>query len=232
MRGEKGEKKFSYSITIWNVFIFIAIVVTSIYRLSYAYGAIENDMLKLGQKIVLSYSVEQSGEFYIYERLINFSDEYLKNLKKNNEAFGMAAFNNLFYYVDSAVAGGIIHPYIVADDSVYTVCEDDKKALGDFENSKWYKRALEADGDTVYVNTYNDMAPSDVNIIIAKKSWDNNVVAFGVNLKGQYEYIKSEDMPEGNVTKLRLIETKPLQKRLEKFSIYNLFHSKSNTKGL
>ena len=39
-------------------------------------------------------------------------------------------------------------------------------------------------------------------------------------------------MPEGNVTKLRLIETKPLQKRLEKFSIYNLFHSKSNTKGL
>lgn len=79
MRGEKGEKKFSNSITIWNVFIFIAIVVTSIYRLSYAYGAIENDMLKLGQKIVLSYSVEQSGEFYIYERLINFSDEYLKN---------------------------------------------------------------------------------------------------------------------------------------------------------
>lgn len=110
----------------------------------------------------------------------------------------MAAFNNLFYYVDSAVAGGIIHPYIVADDSVYTVCEDDKKALGDFENSKWYKRALEADGDTVYVNTYNDMAPSDVDIIIAKKSWDNNVVAFGVNLKGQYEYIKSEDMPEGS----------------------------------
>lgn len=193
-----SEKK--HDTFFWNIILFFSIAVISLFCLLFTRRILMEDARKMGKEIVSSYSSEEERNLETYKNLINFGAAYVGRFTVQGE--GDAYIRDWltdYYKVLTAWSGTeTTDLYAVMGDNVYAWGDMDGRKY-DVSQVSWYERALEADGEVIYTESYFSEIYQRPVITIAEKCENTDIViAFVVFPENFRVHSNSKLLPEGS----------------------------------
>ena len=134
----------------------------------------------MGNEIAHSYSVENTRNLIGYETMLRLCTGYIdQQLKSSSDP---ETWIRIFMQSLVDIVGeDEIDPYAVIDGKI--VAADPWEGDGDYdvENTSWYTEAVEADGEVIFTDAYEDAVSGELVITIAQEGEvPGNVVAFDI----------------------------------------------------
>lgn len=163
------------------VFILLLILVIA------GYPAMRNTMLKnsqtLGDSLARSYSAERISDLNTYETLLSFGSATLHSkLESGDSEVQLEKWLRLYSDRLQMVLGeGAVDTYAVVDGKILAATPWEHDNEYDYNQTDWYRRAIEADGQIIFTEVYTDAISGRPIITLAQKcSEDGEVLAFDV----------------------------------------------------
>lgn len=154
---------------------------------------------EMGTHLAQSYAMEEENRMSVYKMLMYLGAEYA------NENIQAGATRE---YMEEWLAGysghiaemygdNVIDPYAVIGDEIVAAVPWEGDSDYEYENTEWYKKAMEADGAIVFTNAYEDVITGKQLVTLAKKLNENgDVLAFDILMENFHSYKNKVTIPE------------------------------------
>lgn len=140
----------------------------------------------------LTISEESYEKMFEYNTVV-FSDEYVQTPKNRKEAYVLALMYNTCYGIASS-SSEVMRMYLASDENYLVIYGEHNITRKDtfYYDSTWYKRAVENDGKTVWIEGYSDLISNKEVITCAKCIYNKEgdfigVLAFDIDISKLYE---------------------------------------------
>lgn len=154
---------------------------------------------EMGTHLAESYAMEEENRISIYRMLMYlgavYADENIE-AQASEEEFQewMAGYST---HLSEVLGADIIDPYAVIDGKIIAAVPWQGDEEYDYENTEWYQKALEADGDIIFTNAYEDAITGKQLVTIARKlSGEGNVLAFDILMEKFHSHKNKVSIPE------------------------------------
>ena len=185
--------KFQRRSAIW-----IALIAVAVSSLVVIRGILLDNARRMGNEMARSYSVEGERNAIAYETLMGVTTHYIdQQLEKSSRPEGW--IEEYLQTVSNALGDSLIDPYAVIDGTI--IAANPWEGDGDYpvESSQWYQKALDAEGEIIYTDGYQDAITGKTVVTIAQAGrTPGTVVAFDI-FPEQLRMGDSQDaLPEGS----------------------------------
>lgn len=197
MKNASGKRHDTF---FWNMFLFFSIAVLSLVCLLFTRRSLMENARKMGKEIVSSYSSEEERNLETYKNLISFGAAYVERFaaQGEEEAYIRDWLTDYYKVITDWEGTETTDLYAVMGDNVYA-WGDNAGRKYDVSQISWYERALEADGEVIYTESYFSEIYQRMVITIAEKCGDTGiVVAFVVFPEDFRVHSNSKLLPEGS----------------------------------
>lgn len=154
---------------------------------------------EMGTHLAESYAMEEENRISIYRMLMYlgavYADENIE-AQASEEEFQewLAGYST---HLSEVLGADIIDPYAVIDGKIIAAVPWRGDEEYDYENTEWYQKALEADGDIIFTNAYEDAITGKQLVTIARKlSGEGNVLAFDILMEKFHSHKNKVSIPE------------------------------------
>lgn len=115
-----------------------------------------------------SYSNDEELSITTFETLMNLCMSYMEDFKENGMTQNEIDHAFRKYFSDSAAASGYtnLEFYALYDGRTISSNYTDKTANYNYTGSNWYKKAMKANGDIVYLNVLSEEEDRYVHIVV------------------------------------------------------------------
>lgn len=195
---KKGWRRF------WQQYRFYMATLLAFFVLSIAsLHILQNKLLenaqKTGESLAISFSVEEERSLSAYEALLRMGSAHLERLTKETEDNAkIEVWLRGFFEDIQKVTDQMADPYAILNGD-FVGKGDEKLEDYDYTGSEWYQRALEADGEVIYTDLYEDAVYNREVVTIAVKSGEEgNVLAFDIFPENFQMLEHQVTLPEGS----------------------------------
>lgn len=196
----KSASKKQHDTFFWNIILFFSIAAVALLSLFCTRKVLMEDARNLGKETVASYSGQEEQSLETYKNLINFGAAYIEDFSAEGKEEEYIAdwLRDYYEIITDRVGEDTLDLYAVMGDSYISIGQQEGKTY-DVYATVWYQRALEADGDVIYTNSYFSELYQRPVITIAEKCGDTgNVIAFVVFPENFRVHSNSMHLPEGS----------------------------------
>ena len=183
-----------------RVVILIAVAAMAVCSLVVVRGVLLANAQRMGNEIAHSYSAENTRNLIGYETMLRLCTGYIdQQLKSSSDP---ETWIRIFMQSLVDIVGeDEIDPYAVIDGKI--VAADPWEGDGDYdvENTSWYTEAVEADGEVIFTDAYEDAVSGELVITIAQEGEvPGNVVAFDIFPRQFHSQTDKQErrLPEGS----------------------------------
>lgn len=193
----KGRKiALSVKLNIALVLSFCLLVAWGIYLMR---DKLLRNAYEMGNQLAQSYADEEENRISMYQLMMNLGAVYI-NEKIDGGADRQEIQEWMAQYsvnISSALRASIIDPFAVIDGRIIAAVPwagDDDYAYADTE---WYQNALEADGNIIFTNAYQDVITKKQLVTMAVKLNERgDVLAFDILLENFHAHKNKASMPD------------------------------------
>ncbi len=175
-----------------------AIVAMALCSVAVVRGVLLANAQKMGNELAHSYSVENTKSIVAYKAMLRLSAGYIdEQLQSSGDSeTWIKAF---LKSITDIMGEGTIDPYAVIDGKIVAANPWEGDADYDIDSSKWYKKAIEADGEVIFTDGYQDAISGKMVITLAQECKSSgDVVAFDI-FPEQFRVEKeSSRLPKGS----------------------------------
>lgn len=135
----------------------------------------------MGQKLVQSYALEEELNIGIYENMVRIGMSYINDQAAENTSQEKIEEWILSYFekTRNSMNGNIADSYAVVNGNVIAAAPWENIESYDYSNALWYRRAMEAQGEVIFTDAYEDAVYGYQVVSIAAGNPDTgNAVAF------------------------------------------------------
>lgn len=181
----------------------IAILVVISLMITWSIFLVREKLLKnadeMGTYLTESYAMEEENRISVYTMLMYlgavYADEEIENHASEEELQQWIA--GYSEHMTEVLGAEIIDPYAVIDGKIIAAVPWQGDEDYDYTGTEWYQKALEADGDIIYTNAYEDAITGKQLVTIAKKlDGDGDVLAFDIFMDRFHAYENRISIPE------------------------------------
>ena len=147
------------------------------------------------------YAAEEAGDLTVYETLLTVATTSIDSRAAQGESGeDIAAWLAIYFQrLDSILGSGMVNPYAVLEGEIVAAHPWEGDKGYPVEDTEWYQKALEADGEAVFTDVYTDAATGQPVITAAQKCRDcGAVVAFDILSEKFLFNFGTFQLPEGN----------------------------------
>ena len=196
MKREKQKIELSMKLNIVLLVIFSMIMIWAIFlvRNKLLYNADE-----MGTYLAQSYANEEENRMSIYKMFLGLGSAYIdQQLEAGTDLEQVQEWLETYSQNMTDVLGGeIIDPYAVIDGQIVAAVPWDGDGEYAYQETEWYQRAMEADGDVIFTNAYMDAITGKELVTLAEKlDGEGNVLAFDILLENFHLHKNKTEIPE------------------------------------
>lgn len=182
----------------FNLLTFIVLIVVGLTSFAILRDVLLKNSQNTGTSLAGSCASEMQSRLSVYETLLSFGADWPEIRENGSEEKIEEWLQFYFARVIRVVGEDIIDPYAVVDGVIIGANPWEGDSDYDYENTQWYQKAMENDGEAVFTDVYTDAIQDRPIITISQRSVTGNaVLAFDIfpeNLKVDFESIV---LPEG-----------------------------------
>lgn len=196
----KSDLKKQHDTFFWNIILFFSIAAVALASLFFTRKVLIEDARNLGKETVASYSGEEEQSLETYKTLIDFGAAYIEgfSMEEKDAAYIADWLRDYYKIITDRVGEDTLDLYAVMGDTYISIGQQEGKEY-DVYTTVWYQKALEADGDVIYTNSYFSELYQRPVITIAEKCGNTgNVIAFVVFPENFRVHSNSRNLPEGS----------------------------------
>ena len=181
----------------------VALLLTFLLLLSWGLYLVRDKLLRnaneLGTHLAQSYATEEENRMNVYRMLLNLSSIYINQQIDTGTSpeelhQWMAEFSD---HIAQTLDFTIIDPYAVIDGQIVAAVPRTREDNYDYAGTQWYSQALEADGEIIFTNAYQDAITGKSLITMAKKlHGENNVLCFDILLENFHAHKNKASIPD------------------------------------
>lgn len=183
---------YSFRLNILILFIFFIFTIICFFLLR---STILSNSEELGREISRSYSIEEAKNIESYKDFINrvaimieksstadSSDKWLSETLK-----ALSSVNDDKY----------VDPYVVRNGKIVAANPWTGDEDYDYANTEWYQKAIKANGEIIFTDTYTDVITGNLILTIAKKiPSSGDVIAFDIFPNNFKKVAKHDNLPK------------------------------------
>ena len=180
----------------------VALLLTFLLLLSWGLYLVRDKLLRnaneLGTHLAQSYATEEENRMNVYRMFLNLSSIYINQqidtgISPEELHQWMAEFSD---HIAQTLDFTIIDPYAVIDGQIVAAVPRTGDDNYDYAGTQWYSQALEADGEIIFTNAYQDAITGKSLITMAKKlHGENNVLCFDILLENFHAHKNKASIP-------------------------------------
>lgn len=199
MRGKKKKKTgfdLAMKLNIAILFVISAMIIWSIFL-------VREKLLKnadeMGTYLTESYAVEEENRISTYKMLMYLGAVYAdENLEAHaSEEMMQKWLAGYAEHMSDMLGADIIDPYAVIDGKIIAAVPWQGDEGYEYAATEWYAKALEADGEIIFTNAYQDAITGKKLVTIAKKlEGEGNVLAFDILLDKFHSHKNKISIPD------------------------------------
>lgn len=201
MKKANTESKVRFNSVRWNLIIFAAIVLISLFSLFFTRYVLIENARKMGEEITYSYSIEEEHNLENYNTLISVGAQYIEELEaqESDQEVIREWITDYFEKMAAVIGENSIDPYAVVNGEIIALDSWAEKLDYDAYQTPWYQQAVAAGGEVIYTDAYMDAVYEKPVITIAKECGDSgNVIAFDIFPEDFKAYTDMQKLPEGS----------------------------------
>ena len=191
-KGRRNRTGFNFFVLV----IFIAIAVGSIFMLR---NELLNGAQNTGTALARLYAIEEQSHIEVYENLLALGAQYLdERVESGYTGEELTRWMKLYFdSVSEYLGDNIVDPYAVVDGRVYAADPQKGEAAERYAGTEWYVKAIEADGKSVFTDTYEDAATGRQVFTISQKCrHSDSVMAFDIFPEDFHSGTEGPELPE------------------------------------
>lgn len=199
--GVKREKRSSGLALTMKLNIAVLLVLSAL--IAWSIFLVREKLLKnsdeMGTHLAESYAMEEENRISIYRMLMYlgavYADENIETYASEESLQQWLAGYSM--HLSEVLGADIIDPYAVIDGKIIAAVPWQGDDSYDYANTEWYQKALEADGDIIFTNAYEDAITGKQLVTIAKKlKGEGNVLAFDILMEKFHSHKNKVSIPE------------------------------------
>ncbi len=156
---------------------------------------------RMGTAVALSYAAEEQNNIAVYQTLIQIATRYIDTQTASfwNEERIQNRMEIFFNRVEGVLGKNTVDPYAVINGKIIAArpwADDDTYNV---EAADWYRRAVDANGNVVFTDAYQDAITGKPVITIAQMGTQSGcVLAFDVFPENFRLTLRTAELPEGS----------------------------------
>ena len=115
---------------------------------------------ELGSSLARGYAAEESSNLVVFATLLSFGtlnlDQQIEGEIQNTEV-QIQWLQEYFKRLQAVVGENVIDPYAIVDGKIVAANPWEGDDDYDYEQTDWYRRATEADGEIIFTDVYTDV---------------------------------------------------------------------------
>lgn len=182
----------------WNIgAVLLLIILATFSQIIVRIGLLKN-AYETGNVLAKTYAAEETGKLSVYKGLLSFGASVADNhvSKDSSEAELNGWMARYFKRLEDVVGEDVATPYLYVNGKLIDA-KSARVPTFSVEEREWYKKAIEADGEIISTDLYQDIETGRLMVTIAKKCEKAGVVIaidlFADKFKVQFE---SMSLPE------------------------------------
>lgn len=161
-------------------------------------GVLLENAQKMGNEVAHSYSVESERNMITYESMMRLSTRYIEQQLDDGREPGRW-IQDFLEGIGDVLGAGVIDPYAVIGGEIVAANPWTGDADYELERAPWYQTAIEADGEIIFTDAYEDAITGRMVITIAQEIGDTgNIVAFDIFPENFRVEEQNGELPEGS----------------------------------
>ncbi len=148
-----------------------------------------------------SYASEEENRMNMYKLFLNLASANVNELLAEGEDSEELQkwFASYSSHVSQILNYHIIDPYAVIGGNIIAAEPREGDDSYQYQNTEWYQRAIEADGDIIFTNAYKDAITEKSIVTLAKKlDGEGNVLAFDIFMENFHAHKNKSAIPENS----------------------------------
>ena len=134
---------------------------------------------ELGSSLARGYAAEESSNLVVFATLLSFGtlnlDQQIEGEIQNTEV-QIQWLQEYFKRLQAVVGENVIDPYAIVDGKIVAANPWEGDDDYDYEQTDWYRRATEADGEIIFTDVYTDVIYDRSVLTIAQESPSTGIV--------------------------------------------------------
>lgn len=184
-----------------NIAILIAFSVMIFWGIFLVRDKLLQNSHEMGTYLARSYATEEENRISIYKMLMNlgggYFEEKISSGADSDELQQWLA--DYFRHLSTVLQTELLDPYAVVDGSIIAATPWEGDASYEYRQAEWYRRALEAGGEIIFTDAYQDAITGRYMITISMQLADtDDVLAFDVFLDNFHSHKNKASMPDGS----------------------------------
>lgn len=182
-----------------NIAVLIVIAVLILWSVFLVREKLLKNADEMGTHLAQSYATEEENRISIYRMLMYlgavYADENISAHATEEEL--QEWLEGYSVHMSEVLGADIIDPYAVIDGKIIAAVPWQGDEGYNYSVTEWYQKALEADGDIIFTNAYEDAITGKQLVTIAKKlQGDGNVLAFDILMEKFHSHKNKVSIPE------------------------------------
>lgn len=155
-----------------------------------------NNFTTLGKEVASFYTLEEEKNFYIYKALLNRIALFIDNTDISDRKNWI---ENIFEAINDSDFDRDLKLYAIISGEFITGKNWEHFKDPDYQDSNWYKQALEAEGKIIFTEVYTNKSTQLPTITIAKQlQQTNDVIALDISADNYTSPAKSSFFPHNS----------------------------------
>ena len=169
----------------FTLLAFAALLLLAYSALHLGYHSLLRNAQQTGVTLSRIYAAEESNNLAVYGTLLTFGTTSLDRRVEDGTPHDSLTEWMLLYFerVEQVLGGNVVSAYAVLDGEIFAADPWEGDAVYDYEQTEWYRRAVEAGGDIVFTGAYHDVVTGAPIITAAQQSRHGAVIAFDIYLE-------------------------------------------------
>ena len=184
-----------------NIAILIAFSVMIFWGIFLVRDKLLQNSHEMGTYLARSYATEEENRISIYKMLMNLGGGYFEEkISSGADSEELQQWlADYFRHLSTVLQTELLDPYAVVDGSIIAATPWEGDASYEYRQAEWYRRALEAGGEIIFTDAYQDAITGRYMITISMQLADtDDVLAFDVFLDNFHSHKNKASMPDGS----------------------------------
>ena len=179
----KHKLRFVSINTIWGTIMLIIVSFILILSIVLVQLKLVENTDNLGLSLVESYATEEEYKLNTYENVLSYATQCINDMYKNDVDSDEIQewLQDYFIKMENIIGKNIISPYAVIDGKIIAATPWEGDSTYEYYEKDWYKNAVEAGGEIVYSDVYNDVITNQYIYTISRELENyGNVIAIDI----------------------------------------------------
>lgn len=182
----------------------LTVVIITLYMslcMMYVSNLLRENSDEMGGYVISDYANSEEGSIKIYKTILSLCTQFI--YEKQEQGAGVTEIKEgLYPYlngISSLVDKGDIEVYGIVEGQIISNNPELEDFPGyDYKNTVWYKEGMEADGEIIFTDVYNDVRTGRKNVTIAKRvDKSDSILAIDVYIDEITDQLDFGELPAG-----------------------------------